>query len=69
MRKQLFEVHNHVHKHVIRCMKKHVPRFLIIEALHFHIYFKYTVVDTGFFRHWYTDFGHTNLGMPKFNLK
>ena len=27
------EVHNCVHKHVIRCMKKHVPRFLILEAL------------------------------------
>ena len=26
-------------------------------------------VDTGCFRHWYTNFGHTNLGMPKFNLK
>ena len=25
-------------------------------------------VDTGCFRHWYTDFGHTNLGMPKSNL-
>ena len=27
------EVHDCVHKHVIRCMKKHVPRFLIFEAL------------------------------------
>ena len=27
------EVHEHVHKHVIRCTKKHVPRFLILEAL------------------------------------
>ena len=26
-------------------------------------------VDTGCFRHWYTNFGHTNLGVPKFNLK
>ena len=24
-------------------------------------------VDTGSFRHWYTNFGHTNLGMPKIN--
>ena len=28
-----------------------------------------TGVDTGCFRHQYTNFGHTNLGMPKFNLK
>ena len=28
-----------------------------------------TVVDTSCFRHWYTNFGHTNLGVPKFNLK
>ena len=21
-------------------------------------------VDTDYFRHWYTNFGHTNLGMP-----
>ena len=27
------EVHNHVCKHVIRCTKKHAPRFLILEAL------------------------------------
>ena len=26
-------------------------------------------VDTGCFQHQYTDFGHTNLGMPKFYLK
>ena len=25
-------------------------------------------VDTGYFRHQYTDFGHTNLGMLKFDL-
>ena len=25
-------------------------------------------VDTGCFQHQYTDFGHTNLGVPKFNL-
>ena len=24
-------------------------------------------VDTGYFRHWYTDFGHTNLGISKLN--
>ena len=24
-------------------------------------------VDTGYFWHWYTDFGHTNLGISKFN--
>ena len=24
-------------------------------------------VDTSYFRHWCTDFGHTNLGLPKFN--
>ena len=24
-------------------------------------------VDTGCFWHWYTDFGHTNLGVPKFD--
>ena len=24
-------------------------------------------VDTGYFRHRYTDLGHTNLGVPKFN--
>ena len=28
-----FEVHDHVCKHAIRCTKKHVPRFLILEAL------------------------------------
>ena len=28
-----------------------------------------TGVDTGCFQHQYTDFGHTNLGVPKFNLK
>ena len=28
----------------------------------------YSDVDTGCFQHWYIDFGHTNLGMPKFNL-
>ena len=28
-----------------------------------------TGVDTGCFQHWYTDFGHTNFGMPKSNLK
>ena len=28
-----------------------------------------TGVDTGYFHHQYTDFGHTNSGMPKFNLK
>ena len=27
------EVHKRVHKHVIRCIKKRVPRFLILEAL------------------------------------
>ena len=26
-----------------------------------------TGVDTGYFLHRYTDFGHTNLGVPKFN--
>ena len=26
-------------------------------------------VDTGCFQHWYTNFGHTNIGMPKFNVK
>ena len=26
-------------------------------------------VDTGYFRHRYTNFGHTNLGVPEFNLK
>ena len=29
---------------------------------------KLTGADTGCFRHGYTDFGHTNLGVPKFNL-
>ena len=28
-----------------------------------------TGVDTGYFQHQFTDYGHTNLGMPKFNLK
>ena len=28
-----------------------------------------TGVDTDCFQHRYTDFGHTNLGLPKFNLK
>ena len=28
-----------------------------------------TGVDTGCFQHQYTDFGHTNLGAPRFNLK
>ena len=31
--KQLFEVHNHVCKHVIWCTKKHIPRLLILEVL------------------------------------
>ena len=31
--KQLFEVHNHVGKHVIWCTKKHIPRLLILELL------------------------------------
>ena len=26
------------------------------------------MVDTGCFQHWYTDFGRTNLGVPKFIL-
>ena len=26
-----------------------------------------TQVDTGCFRHWYTNHGLTNLGVPKFN--
>ena len=26
-------------------------------------------VNTDNFQHWYTNFEHTNLGMPKFNLK
>ena len=26
-------------------------------------------VDTGYFRDRFTDFGHTNLGVPKFNLE
>ena len=26
-------------------------------------------VDRDCFRHWYTDFGHTNLDVPKSNLK
>ena len=30
------EVHNRVHKHVITSTKKHVPRFLIFEALIVH---------------------------------
>ena len=30
-----FEVHDRVRKHVIRCTKKCVPRFLILEALFF----------------------------------
>ena len=28
-----------------------------------------TGVHTGCFQHQYTDFGHTNLSVPKFNLK
>ena len=28
-----------------------------------------TWVDTGCFRHWYIDYGHTNLGVHKFSLK
>ena len=28
---------------------------------------RYAGVDTGCFRHLYTDFGHNNLGVPKFN--
>ena len=28
-----------------------------------------TGVDAGYFRHRYTDFGHSKLGMPKFNFK
>ena len=34
------EVHDRVSKHVIRCTKKHVPRFLIFEALRMHISLK-----------------------------
>ena len=28
---------------------------------------RHTWVDTGHFQHRYTDFGHTDLGIPKFN--
>ena len=30
-----YKVHDCVHKHVISCPKKHIPRFLILEALQF----------------------------------
>ena len=33
LREAKFEVHNPVCKHVIRCTKKRVPRFLTLEAL------------------------------------
>ena len=32
-----------------------------------YIYIIYIGVDTGCFRHQYTNFGHANLGLPKFN--
>ena len=33
--KQLFQMHDCVYKHVIRCTKKRVTRFIILEALSF----------------------------------
>ena len=34
---RLFEVHDRVRKHVVRCTKKRVPKLLILEALHITI--------------------------------
>ena len=35
LRCKKYEVNDCVHKHVIGCMEKHLPRFLILEALNF----------------------------------
>ena len=32
------EVHDHVRKYVIRCTKKRIPRFLILEVLYFQVH-------------------------------
>ena len=45
-----------------------MPTLKHFEHIHFQ-YGLYSAVDAGYFQHRYTNFGHTNLGMPKFNLK
>ena len=41
----------------------------ILKQIFVHCYRQGSGVDTDCFWHWFTDFWHTNLGVPTFNLK
>ena len=71
----LFRQVDHLYKSeikevLIQILVEHQNYFFSIQMFgHLKQLFEHSGVDTGCFRHQYTNFGHSNFGMPKFNLK